>query len=309
MRRLPLLAFLAACGRSTITLEAGPTPCLAVEYHATVQPVAGVAQTTVDWSGLTSDLYGAPFTPAEVAEVSLWAFGGLTCDDLIWQINCGSFTQADLIGAAAFDPAGASQASLDAFTVSGTDSLEDPACGPGACCLLDLCDASGAIRAMVPASLDEALEAATILVDPTQAGLAAITSGEGAPPGLPAPRGPETTLDWADWLEGAGTAGSCGMCPGGGLLDAGDIHLVRLARYGPEVGDPLLDLVAPAGGRAAEVYEAMPEGATSLDLATLVDDAGRRFPGFGGAGTWWLGLLGEGPVFYRPHYLGWVDAD
>jgi K+-transporting ATPase A subunit len=59
--------------------------------------------------------------------------------------------------------------------------------------------------------------------------------------------------------------------------------------------------------RLAEVvYEAELHGEVEYDLTSLATEDGARFNGFDGEGTWWLGLLRSGNLFWEPLFLGTI---
>ena len=308
--RFPIpLVFLAsvACQQDTIILERGMTSCFAVEYQSTVQTVAACDATSLDWSNLGADLFGAPFGPDEVQSVNFIRWGDLTCEEVTQGINCGDLSQVDIGGMGEFT-GGDGRANLSDFTFL-QDPIDSATCSADGSFTFTLIDASDEIRMMVQAVFDERVENATIYLDETQASYVIVTSGSAEAETIPSAEGQTITLDWTEWLEeGKGSGESCGSCPGGDTLDPEDIRLVRLARYGDDVPDPRLDMVALESRVAEEVYESevLDGTSTSIALTSLEDEDGRRFSGFDAGGSWWLALLGEASFYRPPYFLGTV---
>ncbi len=299
----------------TIALNSDMDSCLAVEFVVAEQTTAALEDTIVDWSGLDTDLYGHPMDPAaDVQAVAVVGFLGLTHEDVVHELNCGTLSQADVAWFSRYYPqSGETVARLGEF-----DHL-DPADGllpmePGTHFLegtwgfwIQRDDVWEELGLALVESAPNA-RARSIHLSTDSASLVIHRAGGMAPiPGV------ASSVVWLDWSVWAATDGgsSCGVCPGSGAGGEPRIELIRLARYDSTVEQPDLDMITFDALAADVVYEAehpTVEGAR-YELTSLLDEDGAAFPGFDGEGTWLLGLFGEHRTYWRPHFLGRIEKN
>jgi hypothetical protein len=297
----------------TIALNADMDSCLAVEFKVTEQTTAVFEDTTVDWSGLTADLYGNPMDPAtEVEAVALYGYVALTHDDVVFELNCGALMQTDIAWFSRYYPQQSETAAqlgdFDDFDPSDNRFDMDPenhfverTWG-----LAILRDNGWEALAFALVTSTSSAPVQTIEINTESASLVIHRDGEGAP--IPRVTSPEVWLDWTVWAENDG-GGSCGVCPGGGGSGEPDIELIRLARYDSDVAQPDLDMITHDALAADVVYEAEHPVVDGMryELTSLQTEDGVEFSGFDEDGIWMLGLFGEHRTFWTPYFLGRID--
>ncbi len=297
----------------TITLEADMDSCLAVEFQVTAQMTATFEDTTVDWSGLTEDLYGLPMDPATGVEaVVLIGYAALSHDDVVFELNCGGLTQTDIAWFSRYYPQqGETTARLDDFddfepSDDHFDMVPETTFREGTWGFAVMRDDGWEYLAFALVTSTSSASAQTIELNTESASLVIHREGEGAP--VPRVTSPEVWLDWSVWAETDG-GGSCGVCPGGGGGGEPDIELIRLARYDPAVTQPDLDMITHSALAADVVYEAEHPTVDEMryELTSLQTEDGVEFSGFDEDGTWMLGLFGDYRTFWTPYFLGQVD--
>ena len=299
-----------ACTTGTIHLDAGMNGCTTVALVIESQVTASCQDTTIDWSGLSVDIFGASMDPAmDVAAIQIVRFGEFTDTDVTRVLNCESMQQSDVSGFAEIEPAeGQTEASLSDFLffTGPVDPSAEFCDGMGAF-LIQARSEDGFLSLTLADPTDGASPAPIVLDTETASFHTEFTAGD------PVPRSDRRSIwvDWSDWAAtGGGKGDCCGVCGcGDGSFDPSVIQVVRLARYGLAVADPRWDMLAIESRLAEETYEADVTGLETDDyeLTSLVSEDGTHFRGFDGDGVWLLGLLGEGSIYRRPYFLGQVE--
>jgi hypothetical protein len=290
----------------TLVLTSDMDTCFAVEYQAIHLETAESEDTTVDWSGLTTDLFGRDIDPqVDVARIWSIRMHDMTYEDLLFETNCRSIDQADISWIAEYLPDGDETSALmsdfdgfgwevDVEAVFHTDVFAFTAVGETSDQIL--------MQAIVTPTAGADVETIRIAEDVASLVLHTETAGET----IPSIQGPTLWVDWSAWADSAG-GDSCGICPGSGSGDGPPpIELLRLARYDASVSHPQLDMIASEALAAEVVYEATVDDEVVLELTALETEDGDTFSGFDGGGIWMLGLLGDFGLHWRPYFLGEV---
>lgn len=290
----------------TIALTADMDSCLAVEVQVAILTTAAHENTTLDWSGLTTDLYGHPMDPAADVD-SVWAFlfGFMTPAEVVFELNCGALSQADVSGGWGYAPGqGETAARLDDFDEFLTMEPESDFIEGTWVMTVQRDDVREPLAlALVAPTADAAVQ--TIDFGEDSASLIVHQQGGHAP--IPQVVTPVVWLDWSFWAM-TDSGGDCGICPGSGGGGPPDIDLIRLARYDPTVAQPDLDMITFDALAADVVYEAfLSDDEMRFELTSLETEEGGRFTGFDEEGSWMLGLLGDRRTHWTPYFLGRID--
>jgi hypothetical protein len=254
----------------------------ALDIHST--PVQPLADLTIDWGSVSHDLLGHDMDPvAEIDSASAIVFGSLSEEEVQEGLSLGTLEQADVTIFSSQEPGDATQVLLSDMTLFGNDFdietyLED---GSGTW-LLNLATGTvpgvGTRMAAFFQPVDgetntevQVTDTSTVLdftVD-----LASMTEIH-VPAGEPA-----LSVDWSE----LGTDGQ-GIDIADGLIDQ-----VMVGHYADltvaDLEEQFLDIELIAD----ELYSLDLTAGESLDLSTLVGDAG-AFPGIDDQGTWLLAL-------------------
>lgn len=307
IRILPILSLvLVGCkggGEEDPVLEDAQNYDFTSTISAVSTTITSGADTTVDWSGLTTDILGNTMDPTtDVNEIRIVNFPDLTQAEVLEGINSGTISQSDIDVFFAFSPAGGeTSAPLSEFDVLGT--------------------------LLVPGS-DITADKGTFLVS-------AVTVGEGpdggpveeyrmfeffaptdgAPAATIALAGDSATLDYTVDIEsGAALSISEGRVDvdwsrltldgAGQPIDLPDIDVIMLARYDEtpaEIEANFLQIET----MAEETYLHDVSGSNAWPLQDLETADGTKFETFDGEGTWILALLcstciNPAPLFLAP---------
>lgn len=303
-----LVVFVATgCGSDTIALTSEMDSCFAVEYQAVNLETAESEDTTVDWSGLTTDLFGRDIDPqADVDNVMAVRCDYLSFEDLLFETNCDEVTQADICWAAKYVPAGdETSALLSEFDAFGTPVDVDSVFNTGTFIVVAFNDDFEEMLTQGIVTPTAGAEVETIRLGEEFASL--VVHAEGGGESIPLLDSPTIWLDWSDWADSGG-GGGCGICPSsGGGDEPPDVELIRLARYSTSVTRPELDMIAFEARAADLVYEAEVEDEMEVyELTALKTEDGELFSSFDEQGTWMLGLLGNYGYHWTPYFLGLV---
>ena len=299
-------ALLGGC-EDTIDLTGDMDSCLAVEFQAVNLETAAFEDTTIDWSGLTVDLFGRPVDPkTDVDSVFALKYLYLTFEDFLFEMSCGEVTQADVCWGDGYLPQGDETSAL----FSEFDQYDLPLdvgtqFGDGTFGFMAKNDDVEEMLALAFVTPTAGAQVETIRLGEETASL--VVHEEGGDEPVPRVDGHVLWLDWSDWAASGG-GGDCGVCPGDGDSgDPPDVELIRLARFDPSVDRPELDMLAFEARGADVVYQAEVEDDEVLhELTALETEDGDRFDGFDDQGVWMLGLLGDYGYHWTPYFLGRV---
>jgi len=294
------LLLLAACVKDTVTLVLDDAQNYAIESSLTAESttIASGTDTTVDWSGLTVDIQGKTMDPAtDVSEVQIVRFSSLTEEQILEGINTDSLEQSDVTGAATFNPeSGDTDALLSEFGFFNVsiDPAEEVVEGMGTYLVSIKSDVYwyrsfsfflpvvGA--PVVPVIIDNESAVLTLSVE--------MDAGDA----LEAPRSKQYIVDWTELTtDGYGRE-----------IDLSNLDLMMLGRYTQDLSE-LESTFTFLEEMAEEKYTGSIESVGSIDLATMLDDAGNPFVDFTGDGTWVLALRCSTCINPAPPFLAIVE--
>jgi len=268
-----------------------------------VQPKA---ELTFEWGGLTKSFLGHPVAKDDVDMVSVLSWG-MTLPDLEEGLNADTLFQSDLTtvpltlttdGNTAGIPAGATTAKTLEFTLNGTPIEPGTAVSPEI--VLSYFDADEyppeyttylAMVAKGTAVGEGTLMIQSFITDKSSTNTKVEIKNDSTkltwkanlqeltPTGVPVGE-PAINFDWTDSIETNAL---------GGTFDPDSVTHVLLGRYDENVcglETKFLDIELIA----TELYEADILVGNSVDLSTLTDKDGNKFPGISADGTWLLAL-------------------
>ncbi len=241
--------------------------------------VAAGTDFTVDWSGLTTDLYGRSF---EGVDHLTLVSGAMSGEDLAQLVITDQYRQSDISAHYQMEVLdGATTAHADDLLTLGVSvDVERLAEDPSQSWLLMWWDhdARPILTMVRQISPRETVTDSSVAVVDGQTTLTNTVDLHTAPP-LVATAGPPGSLDWSSVTHDA--HGN----------EMGSVDEVEVARFDVAAVADVEPLFDRLHDEAAELYRATVDpGTTSLALDLAADDAGAAFGGFTTAGVWVVAL-------------------
>lgn len=291
-----LLPLLVGCaGETLIVFQDEQNYAFTSEITATSDVIRSGEDTTVDWSGLTTDLLGNPMDPStDLSRIQIAQFGAMTQEEVLAGINDDNLLQSDIAGAVEYVIlAGETDAMLTDFGILGTyvNPSTDIVEGGGTYLVAGITGASQfrmfhffrpvVNAALAPVTLTSDSAELTYTVD-LDVGLPIEMASNG-----------RTRVDWSALTLG----------PSGQPIDLPDIDTLTLARYDEAPSDLEADFLH-VDALAEEMWSHDVEGWGDWYLDELEDADGAAFDGFAHHGTWLIALRCSTCLNPAPPFLG-----
>lgn len=281
------------------------------ELGLSVQQVQPNTLLDFDWGQLTTSFLDQPVDPTiDLEKIDVVKFR-LTPEEFAQKLNShADDINSGAIGLSYYQTAGETTANLVDFTSFGSEvsaevvlplldpELEPPATTTYAMMASTSEDIGVGVQMIQLFQLDEASTQTTVTLTDSSAALTSWSADlETLTPTLVPAANPHIVFDWSDIpTTSFGTE-----------FETTKISEVLIARYAKTLQELETEFLH-VEEIAEELYRAEVPAGTSVDLATLTDEAGNTFPGIGGEGIWLVGLLCPICLNPTPWYISVVQA-
>lgn len=280
------------------------------ELGLTVQKVQPNTLLDFDWSQLTTSFLDQPVDPATDPEKIDVVKFPLTPEEFAQKLNSHDDSiDSGALGLSYYQMAGETTANMVDFTSFGSEVSEDdvlplldPELEPPAtttyAMMVSTSDAIGQGVQMIQLfQLDETSTETTVTLTDSSSALTTWSADlEALTPTLVPAANPHIVFDWS-------TIPTTGF---GTEFETTQISEVLIARYAKTIQELETEFLH-VEEIAEELYRANVPAGSSVDLATLTDEAGNTFPGIGGEGIWLVGLLCPKCLNPTPWYISVVQ--